>query len=226
VNTIMAGAKGTIRAKKYTYAGYTGEKAENDLYIAKDPAGSAQDNLRDLNKKGYRTERPWNETPQPLFEMQPAYEPVAAEPKKAPKQKKKTFLEWVIGHAKKDKQGAMICAGLCCAMLMMVVIWGGEMVQGVQIADRIAQYETMTTSIQTENESLTRELEMAQSGERIRNLAQNQLGMLRPERAKHEVIYIRTADNAANEAQAQTGEPRLEFLDLMLGLLDVFHIGE
>ena len=75
MNTIMAGAAGNNRAKKYTYAGYQSERAENDLYIARDPAGSAQDNLRDLNKKGYQADRPWNETPEPLFETMRAEQP-------------------------------------------------------------------------------------------------------------------------------------------------------
>ena len=219
----MAGANGAERTVKYTYAGFAEEKEEAQLYIAQDAAGSAQDNLRDLNKRGYRTARPWNETPEPLFETQA--KPKAA-PKQAPKQKKKSFFDWLIYHAKRDRAGVAICTGLCCAMLMMVAVWGGEIVEGVQLADRIGQYESGTRAISLENESLTKELERAKSGERIRNLAQNQLGMLRPERAAHEVIYIRTADHSATEAHMEEGETRMEFLDLMLGLLDVFHIGE
>ncbi|MBR2942098.1 MAG: hypothetical protein IKB82_01740 [Clostridia bacterium] len=228
MNTMMAGA-GEAARKKNAYAGYAKEAAdrseEYDLYIAREAAGSSQDNLRDLNKRGYRTDRPWNDTddtPTPLFET-PVYK---AAPKTGKKQKKKTFTQWLIHHAKRDKTGVAICAGLCCAMLMMVAVWGGEMVEGVRLADRIAQYESGTEAINIENDSLTQELERARSGERIRNLAQNQLGMLRPERAAHEVIYIRTAEHSANEVQLTEGETRLEFLDLMLGLLDMFHIGE
>lgn len=220
----MAGATGNNRAGKYTYAGYAAQQEENDLYIAKDPAGSAQDNLRDLNKKGYQTERPWNETPEPLFETKKAQPPKY---KAAPaKQKKRTFAQWVIYQARQDRMGAMVCTGLLCAMLMMVVVWGGEMVQGVQLNERIKEYETLTKEIGTSNEKLTKDLELAKNGERIRNLAQNELGMLRPERAEHQTIYIRTPDVDNEQLHAENTEPELELLDLMLGLLDVFHIGE
>ena len=51
------------------------------------------------------------------------------------------------------------------------------------------------------------------------------LGMLRRERANQETIYIRT-DNIQNTAVQQDEEPRMELLDVLLGLIDVFHIGE
>ena len=57
---------GTYRARtvrgKYSQAGYAGEESR-PLYIADIPAGSLQDELRDYNRTGYRSERPWNETP-------------------------------------------------------------------------------------------------------------------------------------------------------------------
>ena len=59
---------------RYVSAGYAKEKKEErdaQLYIASDPAGSARDNLRDMNKAGYRTERPWRDTPTPVFESEP-----------------------------------------------------------------------------------------------------------------------------------------------------------
>ena len=49
--------------------------------------------------------------------------------------------------------------------------------------------------------------------------------MLRRERANQETIYIRT-DNIQNTAVQQDEEPRMELLDVLLGLIDVFHIGE
>ena len=66
---------------------------------------------------------------------------------------------------------------------------------------------------------------LAKEGERIRNLAQNELGMLRPERAQHVTIYIQSPDTAQQTLQ-QNEEPRMEMLDILLGLLDVLHIGE
>ena len=49
--------------------------------------------------------------------------------------------------------------------------------------------------------------------------------MLRRERANQETIYIRN-DSDQIAATQQAEEPRMELLDVLLGLLDVFHIGE
>jgi len=109
---------------------------------------------------------------------------------------------------------------------MMVAAWGGEMVDGVMLSRDIAMYETQTKYIEMENEGLQRQLEIASSGERIRNLAQNELGMLRPERANQATIYIRTTDAAETMAQTEAGGVEMELLDILLGLLNVLHIGE
>lgn len=209
---------------RYTAAGYSAANKERELYISASPAGSAQDNLRDLNRKGYRSERPWRETPEPALEPQAA--PRQGVVRRAKTRKKKSFFELLFYHAKRDKKGVAACVALCCAMLMMIAAWGGRMVDGVVIARDIAAYQSQTKAIETENESLTRQLELASSGERIRNLAQNELGMLRPERANQETIYIRTADYADTQAQQPSGEQKMELLDVLLGLLNVFHIGE
>ena len=56
----MAGAYRARSARgRYSQAGYDAN-AERTLYIADVPAGSAQDELRDYNRAGYRSERPWN----------------------------------------------------------------------------------------------------------------------------------------------------------------------
>ena len=224
MNTMMAGAKTANRAK-YTSAGYNARR-ERELYIARAQAGSAQDDLYDLNKRGYRSERPWNETPVPAFEGAAAQEVAAPAHRRAKTQKKKGIFEYIAYHAQRDRKGVMICLALLFAMLMMVAAWGGEMVDGVVLSRDIAMYETQTRYIQMENESLERQLELASSGERIRNLAQNELGMLRPERANQATIYIRTADTAAQTMQADEGGVQMELLDILLGLLNVFHIGE
>ena len=221
---MMAGVKTSGRGK-YTVAGYTGHDEYEALYIASAPAGSAQENLRDLNRKGYRSERPWHETPQPVFETMVADVPAQTVKRRAKTQKKRGFFELLFYHARKDRQGAAVCVALAFAMMMMVAAWGGEMVDGVVLARDIAMYQSQTRMVETENESLTRQLEMAKSGDRIRNLAQNELGMLRPERAHQETIYIRTTENVPAQTQ-QTGEMRMELLDVLLGLLNVFHIGE
>ena len=224
MNTMMAGAKTANRAR-YTSAGYNARR-EQELYIARAQAGSAQEALYDLNKRGYRSERPWNETPVPAFEGAPAQEVAAPVRRRAKTQKKKGFFEYVAYHAKRDKKGVMICLALLFAMLMMVAAWGGEMVDGVVLSRDIAMYETQTRQIEMENESLQRQLEFASSGERIRNLAQNELGMLRPERANQATIYIRTSDVTDNMIQTEESGVQMELLDVLLGLLNVLHIGE
>ena len=221
MNTMMAGAKTANRAR-YTSAGFN-VRREQELYIARAQAGSAQDDLYDLNKRGYRSERPWNETPVPAFEG--AAQEVAAPVRRRKAQKKKGFFEYIAYHAQRDRKGVMVCLALLFAMLMMVAMWGGEMVDGVVLSRDIAMYETQTKYIQMENEGLQRQLEIAQSGERIRNLAQNELGMLRPERANQATIYIRTADHAETVVQEENGV-QMELLDILLGILNVLHIGE
>ena len=87
---MMAGVKTSGRGK-YTVAGYTGHDEYEALYIASAPAGSAQENLRDLNRKGYRSERPWHETPQPVFEAMVADVPAQTVKRRAKTQKKNDF---------------------------------------------------------------------------------------------------------------------------------------
>jgi len=224
VNTMMAGAKTANRAR-YTSAGYNARR-ERELYIARAQAGSAQDDLYDLNKRGYRSERPWNETPVPAFEGVSAQEVAAPVRRRAKTQKKKGIFEYIAYHARRDRKGVLICLALLFAMLMMVAAWGGEMVDGVMLSRDIAMYETQTKYIKMENEGLQRQLEIASSGERIRNLAQNELGMLRPERANQATIYIRATDAAETMAQTEAGGVEMELLDILLGLLNVLHIGE
>ena len=59
-----------------------------------------------------------------------------------------------------------------------------------------------------------------------RNLEQNELGMLRRERAQTETIYIQAPDKKAREEAQAVGQTHMEILDFLLGLLNVFHIGE
>ena len=79
---------------------------------------------------------------------------------------------------------------------------------------------------EAEAKKLAQQLEIAGSGERIRNLAQNELGMLRRERAQTETIYIQAPDKKAREEAQAVGQTHMEILDFLLGLLNVFHIGE
>ena len=50
--------------------------------------------------------------------------------------------------------------------------------------------------------------------------------MLRRERAQTETIYIQAPDKKAREEAQAVGQTHIEILDFLLGLLNVFHIGE
>ena len=205
---------------KYSQAGYVGQE-NRPLYIADVPAGSMQDELRDYNRAGYRSERPWNEAPYPAFEGGEVAVPVV----RRKRIKQKSLLDYLSAQAKKERKDVIACIVLLGVIMMMTAMWGQKMIQGVEIQRAINNYQASTVAFQRENETLGQRLEMARSGERIRNLAQNELGMLRPERAQTVKIYIQTPEEAQTSVQNQE-EPRMEMLDILLGLLSVLHIGE
>ena len=222
----MAGAYKARSARgRYSQAGYAGNE-DRTLYIADVPAGSAQDELRDYNRAGYRSERPWHETPAPVFE---AAEAAPAQQSSAPgrgRARPQTFLDRLAAQARRERRDVIVCFVLLAVIMMMLAAWGQKMIEGVEIQRSINAYQANTVAFERENERLAQQLELARGGERIRNLAQNELGMLRPERAKTETIYIRTPESTAQKTAQNTGEPRMELLDILLGLLNVLHIGE
>ena len=222
----MAGAYRARSARgRYSQAGYAGNE-DRTLYIADVPAGSAQDELRDYNRAGYRSERPWHETPAPVFE---AAEAAPAQQSGAPgrgRARPPTFLARLAAQARRERRDVIVCFVLLAVIMMMLAAWGQKMIEGVEIQRSINAYQANTVAFERENERLAQQLELARGGERIRNLAQNELGMLRPERAKTETIYIRTPESTAQKTAQNTGEPRMELLDVLLGLLNVLHIGE
>ena len=140
--------------------------------------------------------------------------------------KQKTFLDKLADQAARERKDVIACIVLVAVIMMMTAAWGQKIVQGVQIQQSINNYQAGTVALERENERLSQQLEMARSGERIRNLAQNELGMLRPERAMTQTIYIQAPEAAVNTALQNHDEPRMEALDILLGLLNVLHIGE
>ena len=225
VNTLMAGAyKARVVRGKYSQAGYAGAQ-DRQLYIAQVPAGSLQDELRDYNRAGYRSERPWNETPSPAFETTLAAETQAAAVRQK-RVKKQSLMDYLSAQAKRERKDVIACIVLLGVIMMMTAVWGQKMIQGVEIQRAINHYQTSTVAFERENERLSQRLEIARGGERIRNLAQNELGMLRPERAMTQKIYIQTPDEAVKTTVQNSEEPRMEMLDILLGLLNVLHIGE
>lgn len=227
MNTLMTGTRSA--RGRYSAAGYTHTQTEQgskqgELYIASVPAGSAQEELRDLNRVGYQAERPWRQTPEPLFE-QSAAGAAAEMPAGTVVRRGKAKSRSASGAAQRRRDIAA-CIVLGCAVLMIVAMWGQKMVQGVSIQRDIEMYQAKTVELEKENEKLSQQLELAKDGERIRNLAQNKLGMLRPERAQSQTIYIQNAADVRKEQAQEQESSKLGFLDLMLGLLDMLNIGE
>ena len=99
-------------------------------------------------------------------------------------------------------------------------------VDGVTTQRSIESYQTQTATLVKENEMMQQQLTAAESGDRIRNRAQNELGMLRRERAQTETIYIQAPEKKAQDEAQALSENHMEILDFLLGLLNVFHIGE
>ena len=222
----MAGMNHARRERaSYSRAGYAGGayiQEERELYIAREPAGSARDELRDYNRLGYRSERPWNEPPMPVFEAEAA---AVAAPSAGRRGRQETFFDRVAYHAKRERRDVAVCVVLLAVILMMTAAWGQKLVEGKRLQDTISSFQAQTIAFEKDNERLSMQLETAKDGGRIRNLAQNELNMLRPERAQHVTIYIQTPE-AAQQTLQQNEEPRMEMLDILLGLLDVLHIGE
>ena len=222
----MAGAAMKARSARgrYTAAGYSHAQ---QMYIARVPAGSAQDELLDFNRKGYETltARPWRETPVPAFEGETAAQPLPVRHVRR-RVKQKSFLDRVAAQIRREKKDACLCAVFLAIILMVGVATGRSMIEGARLQNDISMYQSRTIALEKESERLAQQLEIAKSGDRIRNLAQNELHMLRPERALTETIYIQMIDNNPDTVLQQNEEPRMEALDILLGLLNVLHIGE
>ena len=216
---------------RYVSAGYAEKRTrpaadERELYISADPAGSARENLRDLNRTGYRSERPWRDTPDPALQKAAPETQRRAPARKAAARKQLGPIDRLLAEIRRDRKGVAVCAMLAATMLVMAAAWGRNMVSGVNTQRSIERYQAQTITLRQENEQLAQQLEIAGSGERIRNLAQNELGMLRRERAQTETIYIQAPDKKAREEAQTVGQTHMEILDFLLGLLNVFQIGE
>ena len=229
---MMTGTRTTrVSRGRYVSAGYAEKRArpaadERELYISADPAGSARENLRDLNRAGYRSERPWRDTPDPALQTATPETQRRAPVRKAAARKQLGPIDRLLTEIRRDRKGVAVCAMLAATMLVMAVAWGRNMVDGVTTQRSIESYQTQTATLVKENEMMQQQLTAAESGDRIRNRAQNELGMLRRERAQTETIYIQAPDKKAREEAQTVGQTHMEILDFLLGLLNVFHIGE
>lgn len=208
---------------QYNQAGYIGEE-ERDMYIADVPAGSARDTLRDCSRKGYQCERPWNETP--IFETADAAPHQGGGVKQTAKKKKQSGLDRLSDSFSRERSWGLACILAAAALLTAIVISAGQLMEGAQLQQSIVSYEQSTKALKDANDETERQYKLAFSGESIRNKAQNELHMLRPERVQTEKIYIRMPENMNRTTVQNIEEPGMDILDILLGLLSVFSIGE
>lgn len=214
---------------KYNQAGYV-RGDEQEMYIAKVPAGSAQDRMMDRNRTNYRSDRPWNDdTPEPIYEKaMPETEPGSESPKREKRsgpKAKKPLLDRLGDEAKRDR-GWLIAYGLAFAVWMtLMVVSGKQALETAQIQGRINEYEIKTQELEQKNQALTLAYTQEYTGKDIRDKALK-MGMLRPERIQTERIYIRMPENMTKKAVQNIEEPRMAGVDILLALLNLFHIGE
>ena len=135
-------------------------------------------------------------------------------------------LDMLVREVKRDRLGAGAAAILAATFLILMVLFLGELSRQNALKTEIAAYNQRITELVTENDGLTEQLARARDGQRIRNLAGNELHMLRREKATVKEIYIQLPEDDSLLTGAKDSEPHLEMLDIMLGLLDRFHIGE
>lgn len=224
VNTLMAGA-GLKKASRsrYTAAGYM---HENDLYIAKDQAGSARELLRDNNRIGYsRPELDDDGLPFDFFieETRREEERMRAKQENAKRHKPRrlTLTQRIARAVRREKQAAVVCAVLTAIMLTLGCFEMQMIIDGVDKQAKIRMYEDGARSYQAEIDDAKVRIAQAQSGERIRNKAQNELGMLRGERMDTRKIYIQTPNLPMAQTAQQTEEER-GLLDWLLSVADIF----
>lgn len=186
---------------------------EGRLYIAREIPGSARDNLRDQNRRGYGAD-----SPKPLLQNQK--KKVNAEPVRP-----EGFLDVLIREYRRDKLAAVLCVVLGILVLTVGAVWMQQAARSREERRAIETFQVQTQAFERENLRLKEEIERAKHGENIRNQAMNNLGMLRPERAETQEIFIRLPEEETDLSAPEVEETHFEFLDVLLGILHLLHIG-
>lgn len=226
VNTLMAGA-GLKKASRgsYTAAGYVfDEVSERELYIERVQAGSAQDLLRDNNRLGYSAEElDGDGLPFSFFMEEKEREEKREETNgKNRKTKHLTFTERLARAVRRERGAVILCCTLMALNLVLLSFWGQAMIDGVRKQETIALYQQGASDYQREIDQAKVKIARAQDGERIRNAAQNELGMLRKERVASQTIYIQKSALAQGETVQYAAEESGGLLDWLLSVADIF----
>ncbi len=182
---------------------------ESELYIAREMPGSSRENLRD-NAYANR----YTESPDPVLGSR--------ETAGKPRRVQAGPLDIVIRELKKDRIAALMCGILFIVFLGLGMLYISKVMQIQKDLQAIDVYRTNESFFAEKNIELEQKLELAQSGERIRNQALNSLGMLRREKADIREIYIQLPDDVGESVQNTQVETKFGLLDALLNLIGIF----
>lgn len=182
---------------------------ESELYIAREMPGSSRENLRD-NAYANR----YTESPDPVLGSR--------ETAGKPRRVQAGPLDIVICELKKDRIAALMCGILFIVFLGLGMLYISKVMQIQKDLQAIEVYRTNESFFAEKNIELEQKLELAQSGERIRNQALNSLGMLRREKADIREIYIQLPDDVGESVQNTQVETKFGLLDALLNLIGIF----
>lgn len=212
----MAVQRGRRRAiSAYNTGGYSDGQ---DLYLSAIRPGSGRDKLRDLNRRGYAD---GGDSPEPFFEGETSDE---TRPEVRPRGLRGFWLA-IRKEAAQDRAGAALSVFLLIAVLALGGFWLGQMDRSARKRSEIESYRRRTAELLETNAALSAELARVKDGERIRNLAMNEYGMLRRERVETVEIYVQVPETGRAVSSQPTEETRFEMLDFLLGLMDRLNIG-
>ena len=207
---VQRGRRRTVSA--YSAGGYSDEQ---DLYLSALRPGSRQDRLRDLNRRGYAEA----DSPDPFFEEE-FHASCQQELKR-----ETGFWHAFREEVSQDRLGAALCSFLLIVVLLLGGFWVRQMAVSARNRSDLESYLRRTEALLAANETLRQELSRVQDGERIRNLAMNEHGMMRRERAETVEIYSPVPERGNVAAPHASEETKFEMLDFLLGLLDRLKIG-
>lgn len=224
----MAGAGlKKVNRGSFTSAGYRYGVPEDEaeLYIERVQAGSAQDLLRDNNRMGYRDGDALDEDGLPFsFLMEDALrdEQRSRTTKKKKTERSLSTSERLIRAFRRERGPATLCCVLLAVNLVLLTFMARTMIDGVRKQNTIASYEAGAQAYLTSNEQARIKIDMAKDGERVRNIAQNELGMLRKERVTTQEIYIHTSSLPDAQPTETVNEEKRGLLDWLLSVVDIF----
>ena len=223
MNRLMAGTglKKADRAR-YTAAGYVyeEEQQERELLIEHVQAGSAQDLLRDNNRIGYaEEERDSDGLPFAFLERE---QETPVRKAKKTREEQLTNTERLVRAIRRERTAVAVCCVLLVINIVLFSFWAQALIDGVRLQGKIDDYDKDIKVYEASIAEAQKQINYVKEDARVRNVAQNELGMLRKERMATEKIYIQTV-GIAPERQAEVQvEESAGLLDWLLSVADIF----